>query len=155
MSVTLESVSVAPSMTRATICTSDLSDDPRWTPVAMLETNNDALNGSAPVSMSAPDADGKRCTGVMFLAAHDRTESDWTLTLERFEIPTMPDFDALKAGFAEYGIEIEALEGGGWEATYVPEDVDFMQAIDEVFRSVTETLEGPWRFTFTVPESDF
>lgn len=151
LAMTLESVSVTPSLTRVQLCYDTPDDSQPWTPVVTLNTGEQVLDQQASSSMPSSDS-ARRCYDLGFLAPYDQTAATWTLTVSHLSGWVNPDLSVLQRMFAEYGVRIKIEpQQGRWETTYVPEDVDFVAVMEAVFAELTPRIDGPWEFEIAVP----
>jgi hypothetical protein len=117
--------------------------------VASINTGSEIVKRQG--AGTQPSEDGRQCSELTFLAPYDRQPSRWTLTVERLEVPGQPTTEDLQAALAQYGVEIAVSPDGSWETTYIPDGVDIQTAMDEIYASFAEKIDGPWVFPLDVP----
>lgn len=150
----LTNVRITPSTISATLCTDQ--PDMGLEPVLLV--------GDIPVQPKHLIPAGDGCTAATFDQTNSQEEpTSLTLTVERlraFEPTDDPAFWAsVQAELAKQGIEIEFLaEDDPYqiEVISLPEGLEEQNVwgvIHETSLSLRETIEGPWTFTITVPES--
>jgi len=159
LEVTLDRLSVAPSMTIAHLCY-DLPDGRDWTPALRLQVDDGAMltaNGWGVDTLPMPE-DTRRCSSYSFYAPYIYAESTFTLSFTRLSTSasyTPERAEQFKEMLAAQGVEVNILEATGegfnYEITSQPDgDVGALiqAAMDEAFQ---DHFEGEWVYTVPIP----
>lgn len=156
VALTLNRVVVTPSLTRIEMCYLDPAPDGRaWALDGQLQIDgsvvveNIQLNETGPNGESLDEAEP--CHTLIIPAALDTQTGEWTLTITNMRLPGSEDPQQVIAQMQEeFGITITRNQWGDYDP--MPTDDAGAQALTSVLRGLQERIEGPWVFTFTVPE---
>lgn len=178
ITVELQSVSIAPSMTRVSLCYESATafSEGDWYPAIQLQT--DKLVASAYGNTNFEGEANRYCGDLGFLVPYQQIEESWLLRISAFERPISHTPQEYTAALEAYGLEVElridgeivsgesastesfgGFGGGGPEGshsgriTFVPEGVDVQEVIEAVNAQFTERIEGTWQFAIEVPSA--
>ncbi|MCK6576626.1 MAG: DUF4179 domain-containing protein [Anaerolineae bacterium] len=158
VTMTLERMSVTPSMTVVDLCF-DLPTPDDWMPdVTLTAGETEAfLAGWGMQDLPVP-GETRRCGTATFYAPYLLEPTTFTITAAALE--TSMDFTADRAQRFEevlraQGIAVDVTDAGGEGFNYsivgAPDGVDVGRAVEEAFDVFKEKFAGPWTFTVAIP----
>jgi hypothetical protein len=178
ITMTLHSLSVAPSLTAAVLCY-NLPDNGDWTPEAVLaggsnEPVPDSGSGLYGASKQEMASQTSRCWSLDFLIPYPASDdpdvlrqffhnpSHLTLRVDSLHTSLRYDLAAMKKGQAELkrqGIAIEwscpgrcGTEGGyNIQVSKMPAGITVQEAQDRFTKFLQRRVEGPWTFEVDLP----
>ena len=159
--MTVQKVVVAPSLTRIEICYPLPGEpDQMWTPFGSLDIGGEAVlvdsafrvAGLRGLPLNPDDA----CRALIIPEALQASEGDWRLTIDGLRLEGSLDNQALATRLREeYGVDIVAVPEGGFTIQgdqLLPEGFDLSAEIARLESEFSETVAGPWVFSFSLPE---
>jgi hypothetical protein len=156
LALTLQKVVVAPSLTRLEMCYADPAPEGRaWAVYGQLDVNGTPVVENAQLNETGPNGESldeaEPCHTLIIPAALDKQSGEWRLTITHMQLPGSENPQQVVAQMKEqFGIDIQASEYGGY--TPDPMDANTAKALASVLKGLQQRIDGPWVFTFTVPQ---
>ncbi|MBL8134564.1 MAG: DUF4179 domain-containing protein [Anaerolineae bacterium] len=158
VTMTLERMSVTPSMTTAEFCF-DLPTPADWMPdVTLTAGETEAFLAGWEMQSLPVTGETWRCGTMTFYAPYLLEPTTFIFSAAALE--TSMDFTTDRARRFEevlraQGIEVDVTDAGGEGFNYsivgAPDGVDVGRAVEEAFDVFKEKYAGPWTFTVAIP----
>lgn len=162
VTMTVEQVTVTPSLTALDFCYTVPGSDKLWTPVAHIDTGDDIINVTP---MIGPEnvTDGRTCVEMRVpLPYVPGEEQTWTFRVDYLRgsfMETEANAERVRQMLAERGLNTELFQTGtgeiitryGMGFNRGDSPADTTRIIEDVFSQIGGRIDGPWTFSFSVP----
>lgn len=155
LEITLQKVVVAPSLTRIELCYQDPEPEGVvWSLYGSIDVDDKPIipMQSLNAIWDAEIIEAQPCQLINLTQSLMDAEGEWQLTLTKLALVGSEDPNRVANRMAEAGYEIEVIPQEGGSFGYYYTDPNVGEYLDQVLTEERESIEGPWVFTFTVPD---